>query len=76
MIERPLDLLNESKGKKVLVYCKEGKVFSGNLMAFDIHINLVLDKMKELDEVGGISKSFSLSFIRGDNINFISPGEK
>jgi small nuclear ribonucleoprotein (snRNP)-like protein len=76
MVERPLDLLNESKGAKVLVYCKENKAFSGKLIAFDIHINVVLDNMKELDEKGEIIKSLGLSFIRGDTIKFISPGEK
>ncbi len=76
MIERPLDLLNDSKARKVLVYCKENKVYSGKLLAFDIHINLVLDNVKELDEKGEIIKSLGISFIRGDTIKFISPSEK
>ena len=76
MVERPLDLLHESKGKKVLVYCKENKIYSGKLLAFDIHINLALDRVKELDEKGEALKSFGVSFIRGDTIKFISPGEK
>lgn len=76
MVERPLDLLHESKGRKVLVYCKEDKVFSGKLLAFDIHINLALDNVKELNEKGEVLKSFGVSFIRGDTIKFISPGEK
>lgn len=76
MIERPLDLLNESKGSKVLIYCKEGKIFSGKLLAFDIHINVALEGMKELNEKGEVLKSLGLSFIRGDTIKFISPGEK
>jgi len=76
MIERPLDLLNESKGSKVLVYCKGDKKYSGKVLAFDIHINLVVENMKEISEEGEVIKSFGLSFIRGDNINFISPGEK
>ena len=47
-IERPLDLLNASKGKEVLVQLKGDKQFVGTLMAFDIHINVVLDNAKEL----------------------------
>ena len=42
-IERPLDLLNNAKGKEVLVYLKGDKQFAGTLLAFDIHINLVKD---------------------------------
>ena len=34
-IERPLDLLNNSKGKEVLVYLKGDKQFVGTLLAFD-----------------------------------------
>lgn len=75
MIERPLDLLNSSKGSKVLIYCKEGKSYSGKLLAFDIHINVVLEDMKELNVTGKTIKSFGLSFIRGDMIKFVSPGD-
>jgi len=76
MIERPLDLLNESKGKQVLIYCKEGEIFSGELLAFDIHINVALDDMQELDREGNVRKKLGLSFIRGDTIKYISPGKK
>ena len=49
-IERPLDLLNDSKGKEVLVHLKGDKQFVGTLLAFDIHINLVLDNTKEMQD--------------------------
>ncbi len=71
-IERPLDLLNASKGKEVLVQLKGDKQFVGTLMAFDIHINVVLDNAKELND-GEVKKSIGLTFLRGDTIIFISP---
>lgn len=71
-IERPLDLLNISKGKEVLVTLKGDKQFSGTLLAFDIHINLVLDNVKEMEN-GEVKKSLGLTFLRGDTIIFISP---
>jgi small nuclear ribonucleoprotein len=71
-IERPLDLLNNSKGKEVLVYLKGEKQFVGTLLAFDIHINLVLDNIKEMEK-GEIKRSLGLTFLRGDTIIFISP---
>ncbi|MBI3333940.1 hypothetical protein HYZ97_00440 [Candidatus Pacearchaeota archaeon] len=71
-IERPLDLLNASKGKEVLVQLKGDKQFVGTLMAFDIHINVVLDNAKELEN-GEVKKSIGLTFLRGDTIIFISP---
>lgn len=71
-IERPLDLLNQSKGKEVLVQLKGDKQFVGTLMAFDMHINVVLDNAKEVQN-GDVKKSIGLTFLRGDTIIFISP---
>ena len=71
-IERPLDLLNNSKGKEVLVHLKGDKQFVGTLLAFDIHINLVLDNVKEMEN-GSQKKSLGLTFLRGDTIIYISP---
>ena len=71
-IERPLDLLNASKGKEVLVQLKGDKQLVGTLMAFDIHINVVLDNAKEM-ESGEMKKNIGLTFLRCDTIIFISP---
>ena len=71
-IERPLDLLNNSKGKEVLVHLKGDKQFVGTLLAFDIHINLVLDNVKEMQN-NEIKKNLGLTFLRGDTIIYISP---
>ena len=71
-IERPLDLLNQSKGKEVMVQLKGEKQFVGTLMAFDMHINVVLDNAKEVQN-GEVKKNIGLTFLRGDTIIFISP---
>jgi small nuclear ribonucleoprotein len=71
-IERPLDLLNNSKGREVLVHLKGDKQFVGTLLAFDIHLNLVLDNIKEMQN-GEVKKNLGLTFLRGDTIIFISP---
>jgi small nuclear ribonucleoprotein len=71
-IERPLDLLNTSKNKEVLVRLKGDKEFVGTLLAFDIHINLVLDNTKEMQD-GEMKKTLGLTFLRGDTIIYISP---
>ena len=71
-IERPLDLLNISKGREVLVQLKSEKQFVGTLVAFDIHINIVLDNAKEMQN-GELKKNIGLTFLRGDTIIFISP---
>jgi len=71
-IERPLDLLNASKGKEILVQLKNNKQFVGTLLAFDIHINVVLENAKEIEN-GEQTKNYGLTFLRGDTIIFISP---
>lgn len=71
-IERPLDLLNSSRGKEVLVQLKNERQIVGTLKAFDIHINVVLDNAKEMHN-GEIKKSLGLTFLRGDTIIYISP---
>ncbi|MBS3090730.1 small nuclear ribonucleoprotein [Candidatus Pacearchaeota archaeon] len=71
-VERPLDLLNNSKGKEILLQLKNDKQLVGTLLAFDIHINIVLDNAKEIEN-NEAKKSIGLAFIRGDTIIYISP---
>ncbi len=71
-IERPLDLLNTSKGKEILVQLKSDKQLVGTLLAFDIHINVVLDNAKEM-QGNEVKRNIGLTFLRGDTIVFISP---
>lgn len=71
-IERPLDMLNHSKGKEILLQLKNDKQIVGTLLAFDIHINVVLDNAKEFVN-GELKKSVGLTFVRGDTIIYISP---
>jgi small nuclear ribonucleoprotein len=71
-IERPLDLLNNSKGKEILVQLKNDKQLVGTLLAFDIHINIVMDNTKEIQN-NEVKRSVGLTFLRGDTIIFISP---
>ena len=71
-IERPLDFLNASRGKEVMVQLKNDKQFVGTLKAFDIHINIVLDNTKEMHN-GALNKNLGLVFLRGDTIIYISP---
>lgn len=70
--ERPLDMLNEARGKNVLVETKNGKQFVGKLKAFDIHINLVLEDTEEREN-GEMKRKLGQTFLRGDTIIFVSP---
>jgi small nuclear ribonucleoprotein len=70
-VSRPLDALNKARGKRVIVDLKNGKRFIGNLNAFDIHINTVLDEAEEHVD-GEMKRKLGTVFIRGDTITIIS----
>ncbi|OGM03265.1 small nuclear ribonucleoprotein [Candidatus Woesearchaeota archaeon RBG_13_36_6] len=69
---RPLDALNKSRNKRVIVELKNGKQYVGTLKAFDIHINIVLEEAEERED-GEIKRKIGIVFIRGDTIIIISP---
>jgi small nuclear ribonucleoprotein len=71
---RPLDALNKARHKKVIVEIKGGRQYSGNLNAFDIHINVVLDNAEELED-GQVKRKLGTVFLRGDNIILVSPAQ-
>ncbi|MFC2136099.1 LSM domain-containing protein [Bacteroidota bacterium] len=69
---RPLDALNKARNSKVIVELKNGKKFVGKLIAFDIHINTVLDDCEEY-EGDTLKRKIGTVFIRGDTITIIAP---
>ena len=70
-VQKPLDFLNKNRGRRVLVILKSGEKVSGDLVTFDIHLNIVLSNATILRN-GGESVSLGKVLIRGDNILFIS----
>lgn len=68
---RPLDALNQSKGKRVILSLKSGEEITGVLNAFDLHLNLWLEDSERRNN--GKTTKLGTIVIRGDNILFISP---
>jgi len=71
-IERPLDALNQSRNKRIIIELKNKRQVVGVLKAFDIHINVVLEDAEEHEE-GKMIRKLGSVFIRGDMIVLISP---
>ncbi|MFH1316465.1 MAG: LSM domain-containing protein [Candidatus Woesearchaeota archaeon] len=69
---RPLDTLNSARNKKVIIELKNGKQYIGKLIAFDIHINIVLENAEEREN-GEVKRKMGVIFIRGDTIIMLSP---
>lgn len=63
---RPLDILNNSKGKEITVLLKNNQIFKGKLKTFDIHLNIVLFETFEIVEEKDVE--IGNMIIRGDAI--------
>lgn len=68
---RPLDALNKSRDKRVIVELKNNKQYIGKLKSFDIHINVVLEDAEERVN-GEVVRKLGIVFVRGDTITIIS----
>ena len=68
---RPLDALNKSRDKRIIVELKNDKQYIGKLKSFDIHINIVLEDVEERVN-GEATRKLGVVFIRGDTITIIS----
>ncbi len=68
---RPLDALNKSRDKRIIVELKNNKQYIGKLKSFDIHINIVLEDVEERVN-GEVTRKLGVIFIRGDTITVIS----
>ncbi|MGC8478638.1 MAG: LSM domain-containing protein [Candidatus Micrarchaeia archaeon] len=70
--ERPFDLLNKMIGQKILIRLKNGADIRGQMVSFDIHMNIVIDNAEELDG-SELKAKLGTILLRGGNILFISP---
>ena len=73
MSNRPLDLLDNSKGKRVIVKLKNNRQISGILRALDIHLNMWIDDAEVAEE--DKTTKYGKVLVRGDSIIFASPVE-
>ena len=73
----PLDILNASLNKRVIVHLRGGREYRGTLDGYDHpHLNLVLKQVDEVLHVGRPDETTSKRetvIVRGDNIIYISP---
>jgi len=70
-MERPIDVLNNAKGKRVLIKLKRGPEISGILQAMDLHLNMWLENAEQISE--DQKTKLGTILVRGDNILYVSP---
>ncbi|KAM0685179.1 hypothetical protein COBT_003612 [Conglomerata obtusa] len=66
----PLELLEESKNKKIRIYLKKEKLFEGQLVEYDEHGNLFLEDCCEYNSDGYESRIGSV-VINGGSVAII-----
>lgn len=75
--KRPLDVLNASLNKRVIVHLRGKREYRGTLDGYDHpHMNLVLKQVEEILHAGTPEEKMTSKetvIIRGDNIIYISP---
>lgn len=71
-MQKPLNVLNQSINKQVMVELKAGREYRGVLDGYDPHMNLVLRNAEELINHEVVRK-LNITIVRGDNVIFISP---
>ncbi len=69
---KPLEVLQQSLHKRVLVEMKGGRSFRGVLDAYDQHLNLVLSSAEEVVKDVTTPRS-GLTLLRGDSVIYVSP---
>ncbi|MBN2094761.1 MAG: small nuclear ribonucleoprotein [Candidatus Aenigmarchaeota archaeon] len=69
--DRPIDVLNNSKGKCILVKLKNGIEISGTLRAHDLHLNMWLEDVEMTKDEEKMS--FKNMLVRGDTILYAVP---
>ena len=70
-MDRPIDALNNAKGKRVMIRLKNSLRISGTLRALDLHLNMWLDDAEEITE--NERTKLGTVLIRGDTILYASP---
>jgi small nuclear ribonucleoprotein len=74
MADEISNLMNQSKDKSVLLRLRNNKTVKGNLVDFDVHMNLTLNDAEDVTEKTSIKLGKIL--LRGDNILAISLPEE
>ena len=75
MADEISNLMNKNKNKSILLRLRNNKTVKGNLLDFDVHMNLTLGDAEDVSE--DKSQKLGKILLRGDNILAISlPSEK
>lgn len=67
----PLDILNESKDKKIRVHTTEQDEYTGVLLSFDLYVNIYLSKAELIEFETKENHKLGDTIIQGNRVTFI-----
>ena len=70
--KRPFDVLNNALNNTVIIGMKGGYELRGVMVAYDVHMNIVLEKAEQIVN-GEVKRGIGTVLVRGDSITYISP---
>jgi len=70
MAEEISTLMNNSKNKSVLLRLRNNKTIKGNLLDFDVHMNITLDDAEDVTDEK--PQKLGKILLRGDNVLIVS----
>ena len=70
MAEEISTLMSNHKNKSILLRLRNDKTIKGNLLDFDVHMNLTLDDAEDVSEDN--PEKLGKILLRGDNILLVS----
>lgn len=70
-IQKPLNILQKSTGKNVMVRLKNDIEYRGIMTNVDAYMNVILNDAEEFAD-GSLSANFGKVIIRGNNVLFIN----
>lgn len=67
----PLEILNNSKNKKIEVHTSDKNVYTGTLIDFDIYVNMVLSNTEFIEFDTNKKHNISNAIIQGHIITYV-----
>jgi small nuclear ribonucleoprotein len=68
----PFDILNSSLNNTVVIGLKGGVEFRGVMVAYDVHMNIVLENAEQMI-AGEVKRGMGTILLRGDSVIYVSP---
>ena len=75
MDNRPIDILDRSKGKRIMIKLRNMTEVTGDIKSYDMHLNMWLENAQVTNTETEEKKDVGQMLVRGDNVTYIAPSK-